>query len=334
MARQGARHSLYSGVHSGVDAAVSDRVDAAVSDRVDEDVVLDHEQICRYMTTSTLPDLSRLSLITAEALKRPAPGDGVYCLDSVEDLTACKSSMILVRNAGVFTPAMTDYLDKFMSDDNLVSRTPNPMNPKTNLKRKQVTFGAAYNFGQKQDVIPGPPETWPLAVQSALQASKEFAESLGVDPTLYNGAHVNLYANGSAGVAAHSDSEGDMVAGLPIFSFTLLAGRVEPRAFVILRDANTAEVESQRKDADDKFEGKLATARAHGKPTDKLKKPKFSAALIELYSVLLGHGDVLVMQGMMQTCYKHAVPPNNRVAFKDARRLNITVRAFNATAVR
>ena len=46
---------------------------------------------------------------------------------------------------------------------------------------------------------------------------------------------MNLYPDGSAGVAAHSDNEAGLVAGMDIYSFTLLRKNSDARPFTIYR---------------------------------------------------------------------------------------------------
>jgi hypothetical protein len=162
------------------------------------------------------------------------------------------------------------------------------------------------------------------------------AEQLGVNPSFYNAVHANWYPSGNAGVDAHSDRETQMVKGLPIISFTLLAGDIVPRNFSILRDPNAAEVESQRSEFERKREERyrkfVQKAAETGKPPPARPKTPFSAKAILLYDVRLGHGDVLIMQGAMQTYYKHSVEKDGRKALANARRLNLTVRAFKEIA--
>lgn len=250
--------------------------------------------------TDGLPDLSLLSMKPRSALFEPTVGDGVYCLDSLDDdVGDCKSSIILVRGALPLTDKEFTELDEFMSDDERVPRTPNPMNRKFFLLRKQATFGANYNFGQKNVAIDGPPSEWPVAVQRALEVAKRVAAQKKLEPSLYNAVHANLYPDGRAGVAPHADQEGEMVRRMPILSFTLLAGEKKPRNFSIFLPKQPGE-QSPEKVAD----------------------------------VLLGHGDLLIMQGSMQSYFLHGVeaakPPK---AFANARRLNLTVRAFKQAAL-
>lgn len=279
-----------------------------------------------------LPDLSGLTLTPHTAIEPEAP-NGIYCLDQIDDLKACKSSIVVLRDAIPFDQQDTKELEDYMSDESKVSRTMTRYG--TYLLRRHATFGAAYNFGQENTTIPYPVESWPKAVQVALETAKTMATQLGVDPSIYNAVHANWYPSGSAGVDAHADSESDMVKGNPIFSFTLLAGDIVPRNFSILRNPNAAEIESQRLEFERKAQATffrwLARAKEGKKEKRDLVAPRFKSQLIPLYDVKLHHGDALIMQGGMQTYYLHSVAKDTRNALKNARRLNLTVRAFKQT---
>lgn len=251
--------------------------------------------------------------------------NGVYCLNSIDDISKCDSSVIIIRKALELTKEETQALDDFMSDDEKVAPTPNPMNSTTNLLRKQVTFGANYNFGQKNPSILTPVEDWPPAVRKALNYAKRVAIEKEIDSELYNGVHVNLYPHGAAGVAAHSDSEVDLVKGLPILSFTLLNGDMKPRPFTIYRPQTDAERKEQLRAWSDKVERR----RMEGK-----KGPSKPSPLpIPIAKVVLGHGDLIIMQGRMQDLFKHGIEPAKPPKdFVNARRLNLTVRAFKPEA--
>ena len=211
-----------------------------------------------------------------------------------------------------------------MSNETNVPRTRTPWG--LYLLRRQATFGAAYNFGQSNATIPYPVESWPQAVQLALRTAKGMALQLGINPELYNGVHANWYPSGRSGVEPHSDEETEMVKGMPIFSFTLLAGDIVPRNFSILRAPNAAEIESQKNEHEKK------RSQSKAKLAKKATKEKdFKPEPILLYNIKLGHADVLIMQGDMQTYYKHAIAKDSRKALLNARRLNLTVRAFQQT---
>ena len=69
-----------------------------------------------------------------------------------------------------------------------------------------------------------------------------------------------------------------------------------------------------------------------GNPPPTQPKTKFSPSPIHLYDVKLNHGDILIMKGDMQTNYLHSVKKETRKALANARRMNLTVRAFQQTA--
>jgi alkylated DNA repair dioxygenase AlkB len=248
----------------------------------------------------SLPNFSSLSMDPKpRSSLTPNAGDGRYCLDFPDDTTFCDSSIVILRKALNITDEQTDELKEFMLDESKVPKTPNPMNPNTFVKRRQTTFGALYNFGQKVASQGGDMEQWPEAVRQSLEYARVFAESRGIAKELYNGVHVNYYPDGSAGVAPHFDSESDMLRGLPIVSVTLLTGDKKPRPFSI-----------------------------YEKPSTKGARPH------KLADVQLGHDDVLIMMGRMQETFLHGVEPAKPPKdFKKAGRLNLTVRAFNSDAV-
>ena len=84
-----------------------------------------------------------------------------------------------------------------------------------------------------------------------------------------------------------------MLAGMPIFSFTFLNGDRQPRPFSIYHPPKT--------------------------PGNKPEK---------VADVVLGDGDLLIMQGSMQRWFLHGVESTTAKRFQNARRLNLTVRAF------
>lgn len=184
-------------------------------------------------------------------------------------------------------------LYKFMEDD--VDSTPNPMNTKTFLKRKQCTFvtpgTSSYEFGQYNQTFRSEIEEWPMVVQNALRETKTLASTLGVAEDVYNGVHVNLYRDGSVGVLPHSDKEHSMLRGMPIFSFTLLSDDALPRPFSI-----------------------------------------YSRDKVKLHDINLGNGDLLIMEGRMQEEFYHGVEPAKPPKqYKNLVRINMTVRAFRST---
>lgn len=249
-------------------------------------------------------DISALNLDPKpRAELTPNAGTGRYSLDLTYDTNRCESSVVIVRSALSFTDEQTDELRTFMLDESKVPKTPNPMNANTFVKRRQTTFGALYDFGQKVS-SQGYGQPWPQAVRDALEFAKQFAESRGVCKDLYNGVHANFYPDGTAGVAPHADSERDMHRGMPIVSATLLTGDKKPRLFSI-------------------YEKPAVVARGTKKPLP-----------VRIADVSLDHGDVIVMMGRMQTYFLHGIeaakPPKE---YKNAERINLTVRAFTSDAV-
>lgn len=243
-----------------------------------------------------LPNLAALTLRPRVQLTPDAP-DGVYCLDATDDVSKCESSIVVVRKALPLSPEETRDLEAFMADDARVPRTRNPMNANTFVLRKQCTFGAAYHFGQQNEPISGPATEWPVAVQKALAMTQDLAAQRGLSRSLYNGVHTNYYPHGGAGVAPHFDSETDLVRGLPIYSFTLLTGTKKPRPFSIYLPKQPGQKDPEK-----------------------------------IADIVLDHGDLVVMQGNMQDRnrgFSHGVPAAKPPKeYKNARRINMTVRAF------
>ena len=214
----------------------------------------------------------------------PDAPNGHYGLDE-----AGESSVIVMRGALQASPSDTDELRDYMIN---VTPTPNPMNPNTNLLRKQATFGAHYSFSKQNNAsVPGPPSAWPRVVADALKLAKEIVQD-GMEH--YNGVHCNFYPSGKAGVQPHADNEPHLLPGFPIVSCTLLSGVHRARPFAIY-----------------------------------LPPVKKGATPIRVAEILLGHGDVVVMQGNMQQAFLHGVAPTSKKAFADAARINLTVRAFD-----
>lgn len=107
--------------------------------------------------------------------------------------------------------------------------TPNPMNKKFNIKRKQATFGGTYEFaGQTSKQFTG---DYPELVKRVLHY-------VG-DPS-YNVVHVNWYPDGTAGLEPHSDDLRKNSPGKSIYSFTFLSEPGNPRGFQIY-DKKTGE---------------------------------------------------------------------------------------------
>lgn len=133
----------------------------------------------------------------------------------------------------VSSPQETTEMIEFMR--HCVAYTPNPRNPKTNLLRKQCTFvlpdTTHYKFGQYNQHFESTPDEWPPLVRRVFDEIRMRC----LDPTLYNGVHVNLYENGGVGVNPHSDKEDSMVKGYPIYSVTFLDDPSTPRNFSVYK---------------------------------------------------------------------------------------------------
>ena len=279
-------------------------------------------------------NLSKLSLQPFERLTLDAQDD-VYCLDRVSDLQACKASVILFRGALEPSAQEVGELDAYLSNEDKVPPTPNKMSGfsklangqflldsdnqyplwrkersrldgsltgrvyRNHVKRIQGTFGIDYDFGQGSNTI-SKEEYWPALVLKALRLTKEIAQSMGIDPSLYNGVHANLYKNGGVGLAAHNDRESILLEGAPIFSFTVLSGVINPRPFSIY-------------DAPQVRGGKA----------------------VKRVDVVLNNGDLLIMQGDMQDRYYHGVEEAKPTKlYERSRRINLTVRAFKVDSKR
>jgi hypothetical protein len=289
---------------------------------------------------NNLPNLSGLTLEykPRDQLTRQA-SDGLYCLDTLDasqrgfkisDLSQCQSSVILVRNALNVTDQEAAELDAFMVR---VPRTINPNNSKMFIKRKQATFGAKYKFAGQNVPYYSDYEEWPTAVKKALAFSKQVVKQLRmrdgrpVDDELFNAVHTNLYEKGDIALAEHQDEEREMVKGLPILSYTLLTGDPKPRDFVISMKETPEEYLERQRQRDEEYRLK-----GEALPKNTLK-PAFHAVA----TVTLRSNDMLIMQGNMQskeTGYWHGVPEAKPPKeYKQARRLNMTVRAFKEEAV-
>lgn len=106
-----------------------------------------------------------------------------------------------------------------------IPQTPNPMNKRFMIRRKQCTFGATYSFaGQKSTGIPY--DEWPELAKIVL---KDVQEHSGSD--LYNVVHTNWYPDGKAGLDPHADNETDMVPHMDIYSYTFISDMNTPRGF-------------------------------------------------------------------------------------------------------
>lgn len=105
-----------------------------------------------------------------------------------------------------------------------IPQTPNPMNKRFMIRRKQCTFGATYKFsGQKSA---GVPNEWPDLAKIVLQDAREHSGS-----DMYNVVHTNWYPDGRAGLDPHADNENDMVPNMDIYSYTFLSDIHTPRGF-------------------------------------------------------------------------------------------------------
>lgn len=238
----------------------------------------------------SLPNLSGLQSKKRNELK---PGnetnDGIYCLDRKDELSPCDSSVVLKRAALPATPEEFEEAVAFMT--NSVRQDQFMGRP---VPRKQCTFGPTQ---YKAYQLVSDESEWPAIVKRVLDATQEFARQLGVEnPDEYTGVHANFYPDGDSSVQKHADNENQLVAGAPIFSYTFLHPGGEAglaRDFTIWKMPKGA----------DKIEGK-------GRLAD-----------VTLYS-----GDLLVMQGEMQTFFLHSIEkqPGKPVAS----RLNFTVRKF------
>ena len=290
-----------------------------------------------------LPNLSQLAHGHAGAIVEKDPDgrvvDGIYCLDALRDqkvaffsrhgplepsLFTCDSALVLLRHAipvdavaGAEYESMHERCFAYLRDDALVPPTRNPYNANSMLLRKQVTFRARdavdYNFSG-QSVQNAPLDEAPELVRRVLDYTKRLIafnrEAYGkwadVDPDTYNAVHCNLYATPAAGVKAHQDDEAQLIAGAPIFSYTFLAskdgsGAVQPREFEI----------------------STPYMRQVGG-----KNPRLVHDFMRVAGVTLGDGDLLVMQGNVQSEWYHRIVPGSKL-HANTERVNMTVRAFH-----
>lgn len=240
---------------------------------------------------------------------------GEYILNETASLIVLRFRDIFTNEHGPsFSISNTDELKEFMEDDEKVSPSPNPRNAGQKLKRKQCTFGISYSFGkQKSAGITSEVSEWPRAVQQALKITKMMATQLGYKGELYNGVHVNYYPDGSSGMGIHTDNESCLMKRMPIFSYTLLPQNSKARAFSIYKCTDCDDV--LRKDE------KLIVNKR------KRKDPPVKIAEINCH-----HGDILIMCGTMQEDFLHGLEVARPTAiYKKSSRLNLTVRAFDAT---
>lgn len=190
-----------------------------------------------------------------------------------------------------------DFWDLGM-DDSIVAPTPNPMNRKYNIIRKQGTYGAAYHFGGQKSQYLGPLSDAPDLVKKCVaDAQKRAGPELA---RLYTGAHVNWYKGKKAWLHYHQDTENARSRGTPIFSYTFLRkGNKRFRYFTIANDRKGDDL---------------------------------------VACVAARNGDLIVMRGEhFQSKFYHAVPkPSNATKqrprdFVDQERINITVRAWGGS---
>lgn len=256
---------------------------------------------------------------TVKALQRPVDGKVEWHTGEGLDWLSEDSAVLLLRHACVLPESERKEVDKCLED---CPKTPNRMNPTTHLHRKQLTCGAAYDFGSKVPNI-ADPQHWPQAAHTVMAAAKEavraletsddrvvrdLVKSIGGQPAseALNAVHMNLYCDSKVGIQHHSDDETTMWSGAPIVSVTALTSdaveRRVPRAFHVHR----------------KF----------GSDGRKLSGPDWSTeSATRVY--MLHDGDVLIMLGRMQSEFVHSVPPM-RGKRQECRRVNMTVRAFRA----
>ena len=237
-------------------------------------------------------------------------GSGHYALNEDGDGLEDESSVLLLRGA---MRASEDAKDGLISFMNSVPKTPNPMNRKTFLRRRQCTFGCAegYRFGQQQSI--GITDNFPSVIHDTLSAARSLASWMGYGDVAdkYDVVHCNYYPDGESGMGIHRDDEECMVKDAPIFSFTMMPQRSRARLFAIYRDEFMPV-----NDVDDSGRAKKKRKASSGKP----KK----VAECELMD-----GDVLVMVGAMQKDFLHGVEKARpQRLFRDSPRINLTVRAF------
>ena len=186
-----------------------------------------------------------------------------------------------------------------------VPPTPNPMNPKHHLLRKQATFGASYAFGGQRSANIGGDDlaTWPAAVKKMLDAAKT---SLGGKK--FEGhdlvVHLNWYPGGRAGVEPHADDENDFVPDAPILGFTLYRSGLDD--WLRNRDHVPRKFQIYAKDP--------AAKRNVG-------------ALV--HDVPLPDESLVVMAGATQRDFLHGVRKTGAKEFGMSRRISGTVRVLN-----
>lgn len=123
----------------------------------------------------------------------------------------------------------------------------------------------------------------------------------------------------------HSDDESCMVKDVPIFSYTLLTKGSLPRVFSIYQRPDIAREHRTNPDTlAAKAKSKAGNVKHDGIRRAKKVDPE------RITSILLHHGDLVIMLGAMQRDFLHGVdkatPPS---MYKNSERINLTVRAFH-----
>lgn len=161
--------------------------------------------------------------------------------------------------------------------------------------RYQQSFGHSYKFSKMEHAAA--PLTDPFLCRVMQYCSEHTATYMQKVP--YNGLLCNWYLSGLHYINAHSDSESDLVAGSPIYSFSYN----QERDFIITPNNKT-----------------LNTA--------EWQQYKIARGLTEDRIVLsLPNNSLVIMGGEMQKHYKHAVP-KRALSSCPNRRINVTVRHF------
>ena len=125
---------------------------------------------------------------------------------------------------------------------------PNPRRPTTFLKRPQVTFSPIdYDFGQKTTTLPYD-ENVPNLIKTSKKIVEEVLSKHGFSKK-YNGAHVSMYPDGSAGLDPHEDDEPVIDQSVPIASIS----------FGETRSLHFIESRLQKKCTNTKIKGKSDT---------------------------------------------------------------------------
>jgi len=280
-----------------------------------------------------LSDLQKEHSKTVDKLQ--AKEKGFYCLDmhALKNAMAqgqvppmhgegCESAIYLIPGALNYPdsePLMQEMV-AFMSDTTLV---PVSMSKPWNkpIARRQCTFGAHYkNFGTSFELTD---QRVPQLVHrvygdtvgliannpavAGINPDEDVSERLEAVKEVFTGVHCNFYDGGAAYVPAHQDNEPDLDRTKPIFSYTFLKEKVAGRK-VVSRQFNIYNQDPKQ--------------RQKGEPP-----------IQPVARVLLGHGDLLIMAGRMQTYFWHEVPKAGEKTFANTQRINFTVRAFTPEAV-